>query len=118
MACILLVEDDDDVAMLLVEVLQGLGHEVHHEGTGTAALAAIEAGHRPGLVITDMVLPGGLGGLELAGELRARWPEVPVVVATGHSEWAAELRASGLRVLCKPFRAADLEAIVRDAVVA
>jgi CheY-like chemotaxis protein len=118
MACILLVEDDDDVAMLLVEMLQGLGHEVRHEGTGRAALAAIEAGHRPGLVITDMMLPGGLGGLELASEVRARLPEVPVVVTTGHSEQAAELRASGLRVLCKPFRAADLEAIVRETVAA
>jgi CheY-like chemotaxis protein len=115
MACILLVEDNDDVAALLVEMLRGLGHEVRHEGTGMAALAAIEAGHRPGLVITDMVLPGGLGGLELATEVRARLPEVRVVVATGHSERAAELRASGLSVLCKPFRVADLEAVVRDA---
>jgi CheY-like chemotaxis protein len=115
MASVLLVEDDTDVAEMLSEVLQSLGHTVRHVATGSAALAAVEAGPRPDLVITDMMMPGGLSGLALAQELRVRMPDLPVVLATGYSERAAEFRAAGLPVLRKPFRAAELQEAMHQA---
>ena len=115
MASVLLVEDDIDVAEMLSDVLDSLGHSVRHVPTGTAALTALQTGPRPDLVITDMMMPGGLSGLALAREIRDRMPGLPVILATGYSERAAEFRASGLPVLHKPFRAADLEEAIRQA---
>ena len=118
MALVLLVDDDIDVAEMLCEVLQDLGHTACHVTTGAAALAAIEAGPRPDLVITDVMIPGELSGLALAQELRVRMPALPVVLATGYGDRAAEFRAAGLLVLQKPFHAADLEATIRQALQA
>ncbi|CAH2604917.1 Histidine kinase [Rhodovastum atsumiense] len=116
MVSVLLVEDDPDVAELLSEVLETLGHRVRHLPTGAAALEAIKRGERPDVVITDMMMPGGVNGLALARELRARLPHLPVVLATGYSEKAAEVQEAGVPVLHKPFRAAELEAVLEQVI--
>ncbi len=115
MVAILLVEDDTDVAEILCDVLQSLGHTVRHETSGDAALAAVAAGVLPAVVITDLMLPGGMSGLALARELRVRLPGLPVVLATGGRGDTAELRAAGLTVLRKPFRTGELEAVISQA---
>ena len=115
MASVLMVEDEADVAELLCELLVGYGHTVRHVTDARAALEVLDAGLRPDVVITDMILPGGLTGRDLARALRARMPDLPVVLASGHSEAFAEFRAAGLPMLRKPFRAAELEAAVRQA---
>lgn len=115
MASVLVVEDEADVAELLCELLASYGHAVRHVTDGRAALESVTAGPRPDVVITDMMLPGGLTGVGLARELRARMPDLPVVLASGQTEGIAEFRAAGLPVLRKPFRAAELEAAVRQA---
>lgn len=115
MAAVLLVEDDAEVAEMLGEVLESLGHTVSHAGSGAAALAAIAKGPLPDVVITDMIMPGGISGLDLVRALRASSPGLPVVLATGHDDRAAEFRAAGLPVLQKPFGRAELQAALRAA---
>ncbi len=115
MVSVLLVEDDADVAEMLFDVLESLGHTVRHEGSADTALAAVAAGLRPDVVITDLMLPGGLSGLALARELRVRLPALPVVLSTGGRADTAELRAAALPVLCKPFRGSELDAAIRKA---
>ena len=114
MARILLVEDDPDVAGMMVEVLEIFDHEASHAADAQAALALVDAGLRPDLVLTDLMMPGDLDGVELAAALRARLPGLPVVVTTGHVA-SAETDAAHLPVLVKPFSPEQLEAAIAAA---
>jgi signal transduction histidine kinase/CheY-like chemotaxis protein len=114
MLSVLLVEDDPDVAELLMEVLESFGHHVRHVPTGAAALEALGDSYRPDVVLTDIMMPGGVSGLALVQELRIRTPGLPVVLATGYSDKAAEVQRAGLPVLRKPFRASELAAVLEQ----
>jgi signal transduction histidine kinase/CheY-like chemotaxis protein len=114
MLSVLLVEDDPDVSDLLTEVLESFGHTVRHVPTGVAALEALGNGYMPDVVLTDIMMPGGVSGLALVQELRRRAPGLPVVLATGYSDKAAEVQKAGLPVLRKPFRASELAATLEQ----
>jgi CheY-like chemotaxis protein len=114
MLSVLLVEDDPDVSELLTEVLESFGHVVRHVPTGVAALEALGNGYLPDVVLTDIMMPGGVSGLALVQELRRRAPGLPVVLATGYSDKAAEVQKAGLPVLRKPFRASELAAALEQ----
>src|SRR5262245_57953864 len=75
---ILVVEDDPTSARFLALVLAELGHEVQHAADGLDALLSLEKS-RTDLVLTDLRMPR-LGGLELLGFVRERWPGLPVIV--------------------------------------
>jgi CheY-like chemotaxis protein len=114
MLSVLLVEDDPDVAELLVEVLETFGHQVRHVSTGVAALETLVGSYLPDVVLTDIMMPGGVSGLALVQELRVRAPGLPVVLATGYSDKAAEVQRAGLPVLRKPFRASELAFVLEQ----
>jgi PAS domain S-box-containing protein len=109
---ILVVEDDAGVAAIAVELLREAGAEVSHVSTADQA-SAILARTRFDLVFSDVVMPGGRNGLELAREVRARYPETPVLLATGYSE-AAAAGNSGFRLMQKPYRPEDLRRAVAE----
>ena len=90
-------------------LLEALGHSVRHAAKARLRWRCCPTVWRPEAVITDLMMPGGVSGFGLVNELRTRLPGLPVVLATGHGEHAAEFRSSGLPVLSKPFRAAELE---------
>ena len=82
---ILLVEDDVFVAELAAELLQDLGYSavtVHSAAEGLSRLTH----ERFDAVFSDIVMPGGLSGVELARRVRSRFPEMPVLLTTGYSE--------------------------------
>jgi signal transduction histidine kinase/CheY-like chemotaxis protein len=114
-AAILLVEDDPSVRRLLTLMLQSSGYIVHTAASGDEAL---ELAARPevvvDLVLTDYVLPG-LSGVELCVALRSRWPELRLLVMTGHAEippaGAAEL-PEGAELLGKPFTREQLSTLL------
>jgi CheY-like chemotaxis protein len=106
---VLVVDDDDDVRRWLVEAVRSLGHEVLEAADGPAGIAALEGG--PDLAILDYAMPG-MTGAELALALRARRPDLPIVLATGHADFAA--LPAGHRVLRKPFELGDLEAALAE----
>jgi CheY-like chemotaxis protein len=114
---VLLVEDDDEVAALVTEMLQQLGFEVTRTASAAAALGALSNGRAIDLVFSDIMMPGGMNGVDLAREIRRRRRDLPVLLTSGYAEAAKEsASAEGVRVLPKPYRLDELAAIL-DAVI-
>jgi signal transduction histidine kinase/ActR/RegA family two-component response regulator len=113
---ILVVEDNEDVAAAVIEMLVQLGHEATHVGSVGAALGVI-SGDRPiDLVFTDVLLPGGGSGLDLARELTQRKPDVPVVLTSGYGGGVTgRLAAANLPFLRKPYRIEALKMTIEEA---
>ena len=101
---VLLVEDEDSVAALVGEMLKELGYEVVRAPTAAIALRLLDREPVLELVLSDMVMPGRLNGMELAHEIAERRPDLPVVLTTGFSEAATAARDQGMRLLLKPYR--------------
>lgn len=80
---VLLVEDEALISMLVSDWLNELGFEVHEARTAGEALDYIDGGGTVDLLFTDINLPGGMTGAELARRARALKPELPVVYASG-----------------------------------
>jgi PAS domain S-box-containing protein len=100
---VLLVEDDREVAALAREMLGELGFSVIHVSTSVAALGALANARAIEAVFSDIMMPGGINGLDLAREIRKRHPRLPIVLATGYAESAASLKDGEFRVLLKPY---------------
>jgi PAS domain S-box-containing protein len=107
-AFVLLVEDNPQVAEVAARLLDQLGHRTRIVGSADAALALLESGERPELVFSDMVMAGELDGLDLARQVRRRWPDIPVLLATGYSQAAERMPKREFRILAKPYGLADL----------
>jgi PAS domain S-box-containing protein len=110
---ILVVEDNSDVADVTSTLLGQLGYRVVRAPSAADALALLDDGGID-LVFTDIVMPGPMDGLALAGEIRARHPEMPVLLTTGYTDVAPEAEFK-FAVLRKPFQIPALEKIVREA---
>lgn len=82
---ILLVDDDALVAMISVDMLEDLGHEVIEANSGKQALELLGANGSVDLLITDFAMPG-MSGAQLIDAVRAQFPELPVLLATGYAE--------------------------------
>jgi CheY-like chemotaxis protein len=115
-ARILLVEDDRSVSEATQDLLHDMGFDTRWAGDGTAALAFVESDLKLSLVLSDVVMPGGMSGLDLARTLRDRRPELPVILATGYGGYAPEVAAEGFALIEKPYRRDVLAASLRSAV--
>ena len=82
---------------------------------GPAALAFVENDSKLALVLSDVVMPGGVSGLDLARTLRDRRPELPVILTTGYSSRASEVVAEGFALVEKPYCRDVLAASLRSA---
>jgi signal transduction histidine kinase/ActR/RegA family two-component response regulator len=109
---VLLVEDDADVAALTEEMLRHLGHQVTRVASTALALAAIAEGPVPDLVLTDVVMPGGQDGLDLARQLATDRPSLPILLCSGFSGAPLRVAATGLPLLRKPFGLEELRRAV------
>jgi signal transduction histidine kinase len=105
---VLLVEDDDEVAALTREMLSSLGFSVIHVASPAAALGALANARSVDIVFSDIMMPGGVSGLELAREIKRRLPNLPIVLTTGYAEAAASMKDKEFRVLLKPYTVAAL----------
>lgn len=92
--------------LVMAEVLEELGHQVEMFEDGPIALSGLHDAAGPDLLVTDVGLPGGLNGRQVADALRARYPGLKVLFVTGYDETAVlsngELEP-GMSVLTKPF---------------
>jgi signal transduction histidine kinase/CheY-like chemotaxis protein len=107
---VLLVEDDQEVAGVVAGMFETLGWAPVRAPDGPSALAILDTGKPFELMFSDMRMPGGLGGLDLAREAAKRRPGMKVILTTGFSDAAHEAAAEGMRVLSKPYDIAALTA--------
>ena len=98
---VLVVEDDTLVAELAASMLTELGFETIVAHSAKEALDRLSGGEKPKLIFTDIVMPGGISGIELARKVRDRFPELPILLTTGYSEQVAGTH--GFPVLQKPY---------------
>ena len=109
-ATVLVVDDEKDLVELAVSYLREAGYSVISAGSGSEALQRLEEHPEVDLLFTDIVMPGGMGGYELAEAVVHRYPGVKVLFTTGFARQAgwdpAKFPHSGL--LRKPYGAAEL----------
>jgi len=100
---VLLVEDDHEVAALTREMLTHLGFSVIYAASPAAALGALANERSIDVVLSDILMPGGTNGLELAREIRRRQPALPVVLVTGYAEAVSGMEKDEFQLLHKPY---------------
>ena len=105
---VLIVEDDQLVAELAAGMLAEIGFETTITHSATEALQRLSGEQRPTLLFTDIVMPGGMSGIELARKVRGRFPELPVLLTTGYSEMVG--KEHDFPVLQKPYALKSLGA--------
>jgi CheY-like chemotaxis protein len=114
---VLVVEDDELVRGFVVQQLRGLGYEVREAENAAAALAILESSAAVDLLFTDVVMPGGMNGRELAEAASALRPGLRVLFTSGYSENAIVHHGRldpGVQLLAKPYRAIDLARRLRE----
>jgi len=115
---ILVVEDDPDVRNTSVQRLDTLGYRVLSADGGTAALAMLQSAEKIDLVLSDVVMPRGMSGLDLARWVRTNRPDVRMILTSGFAHKVGEADQSdlsGIEFLSKPYAIADLARAVRHA---
>ncbi|MDB5818962.1 MAG: hypothetical protein JWQ11_2602 [Rhizobacter sp.] len=103
---VLVVDDEETVRMLVVEVLDELGYTTLEAGDGPEGLQLLASGQRIDLLVTDVGLPGGMNGRQLADAARVSRPSLKVLFITGYAQTAAVgsgRMEPGMQVLTKPF---------------
>jgi CheY-like chemotaxis protein len=114
---VLVVEDDQRVRRVTVARLNNLGYRVIEAENGPAAIAALdERGDDIDLLFTDIVMPGGMSGSDLAQEAHRRWPGLKVLLTSGYAqpEVLSRGRREGTRWLKKPHTAIELARTLRE----
>jgi PAS domain S-box-containing protein len=114
---VLVVDDEPVVRMLVADTLGELGYQAIEAGDGASALKVLESDARVDLLITDVGLPGGFNGAQLAEQGRRQRPGLKVLFITGYAENAAISSgrlAPGMHVLSKPFAMDKLAARIRS----
>jgi CheY-like chemotaxis protein len=121
---VLVVEDDPDVLDLLCMLLADLGYTVLAATNGPEALDVLQRPeHRVDVLLTDMVMPGGMTGVELIRAVRALRPELPAVLTSGYlagnigqASGVDDSFERGVPTLTKPYQQEELAAVIAQAV--
>ncbi len=109
---VLLVEDEERVRRLATRSFRQLGFSVLAVGTADDALAILESDESVDLLFSDVVMPGDQDGSGLAHTVRRRWPDLPIILASGFTAKAADFDGP---LLHKPYSSAELAAAVKRA---
>ncbi len=112
---VLVVEDSPEVAEVATAYFQQLGYMVKQVANAHEALELLANDPKINLVFSDILMPGGMNGLELGHAIRRLYPAIPVLLATGYSDSARDAVQQGFVVLHKPFDLAGLEQALREA---
>ena len=111
---VLVVEDNSEVAEITGGLMEHLGYQTLFCDNASVALARLQREEKIDLILSDIVMPGAMNGIELAAEVRRRRPDLPVLLTSGYSE-AARAAENGYTILRKPFDLSDLIKALNDA---
>jgi PAS domain S-box-containing protein len=111
---ILVVEDNAEVAEITASLVEQLGYQTTRAENATEALNRLQRGEKIDLVLSDVVMPGGMNGIALAQEIGNHYPDIPVVLTSGYSD-VVHTAQSRYAILRKPFQLSALEKSIREA---
>ncbi|HEX4891724.1 MAG TPA: PAS domain S-box protein [Hyphomicrobiaceae bacterium] len=114
---VLLVEDNDDVREVTRSRLQDLGYTVVEAVNGHGALQVLQSGELIDIVFSDVVMPGGLSGFDVARWVRTERPAMAMLLTSGYAEdvlRSQESEIPGLRILRKPYNKSELARALRQ----
>ncbi|WP_234780534.1 response regulator [Sphingobium yanoikuyae] len=114
---VLVIDDEPTVRMLVVEILEGLGYGALEAIDGAAGLKILESDTRVDLLITDVGLPGGMNGRQVADAARVNRPDLKILFITGYAENAVLSHGHldpGMHVLTKPFSMEAMKQRITD----
>ncbi|MFC0386777.1 response regulator [Muricoccus vinaceus] len=114
---VLVIDDEPTVRMLVAEILEDLGYTALEASDGTAGLKILQSDVRIDLLVTDVGLPGGMNGRQVADAARVARPGMKVLFITGYAENAVLSHGhleAGMHVLTKPFAMDVLAARIRE----
>src|SRR5688572_24505583 len=114
---ILVVEDDDSTRGYLATLLSGLDYDVVSAASGEDALAKLQSGSPPALVLLDLILPG-MAGLAVLDHIRSAHPALPVIVLSTVAQLKTVVDAvkrGASDYLTKPFQEQELELAIQNA---
>jgi CheY-like chemotaxis protein len=114
---VLVVDDEPSVRMLVTEVLGELGYTAIEAADSASGLKVLQSDVRIDLLLTDVGLPGGMNGRQMADAARQRRPKLKVLFITGYAENAAIGNGHlgpGMHVLTKPFAMDKLASKIKD----
>ncbi|WP_295857284.1 response regulator [uncultured Xylophilus sp.] len=103
---IMVVDDEEAMRMLMAELLQDLGYRVLQAAEGARAIEMLQAEKSVALLVTDVGLPGGMNGRQVADAARTLIPQLQVLFVTGYAETAVLSHGhlpAGMQILTKPF---------------
>jgi signal transduction histidine kinase len=114
---ILVVEDNDKVRVATMGRLESLGYAVLEAKTGPEAITVLQSGEPIALVLSDIVMPGGMTGYDVAEWARSMKPDLKVVLTSGYSDMplAASESVRSIEVLGKPYTREQLAYVLREA---
>ncbi len=108
---VLVVEDDDDARATLAAMVTELGYRVVAAENGASALPILEQERPIDILLSDVIMPGGMNGLDLAKAAHKRRPDLKVLFVSGYDRMAiaqATKYDDSLKLLNKPFSLSDL----------
>lgn len=110
---VLVVEDEELLRIVIHDELREAGFEVMEAADGGKALAILTSAQRIDLLFTDIRMPGGLSGWDVAEQARALRPDLPVIYATGFSDECPRI-VEGARFFKKPYRPSAIVDAARE----
>jgi DNA-binding NtrC family response regulator len=111
---VLVVEDETLIRLLIVAELSDAGFIVFQAANSAAAIAVIEANPRIRLIFTDIDMPGSMDGLDLAAAVHDRWPQLSIIVTSGHTQISAADMPCGETFFAKPYDAGAVAVAIRE----
>jgi len=112
---ILIADDEELIREVLSESLERWGYRCHTVENAAAALDYVRGGEGVALLVSDIMMPGGMTGIELGTVVHLEFPNVPVILMTGFVTAAERARWTGDTILQKPFRLNDLRKAIVSA---
>jgi len=114
---VLVVEDEVAVRRIAVEILSTLGYHILEAGTAAEALAVLEDHDNIDVMFSDVLMPGGMTGIELARQVHKSYPNLKVLLTTGFADTASfdqDILQGGDDILRKPYQRAQLAQTLRE----